>query len=136
VSEDRSSIREAALQKARRALRTARLSLDDGDGDGAINRAYYAAFYTASAALELAGETPRTHRGTQARFWTRFVETGRFPSDLGGVLSHAQAQREKADYDAMIQFDIEAAADLVKDMEAFVEEAERLLQELAKEEKE
>jgi len=133
VSADRKNIYEAAHEKARRALRTARLNLEDGDGDGAINRAYYAAFYMASAALELAGETPRTHKGTQARFWKIFVETGRFPSDLGGLLSRAQEQREKADYDAMTRFDTAAAADLVEDMEAFVDAAETLVQELAEE---
>lgn len=135
MSEDRSSIYEAAYGKARRALRTARLSLDDGDADGSINRAYYAAFYMASAALELVGENPRTHKGTQARFWKRFVETGRFPSDVGGLLSHAQEQREKADYDAMTQFDTTVAEDLVEDMETFVEEAETLIQELTEEDR-
>ena len=56
-------IAEAARQKARRALRTARLSVEDGDADAAVNRAYYAAFHVASAALELAGEHPKTHKG-------------------------------------------------------------------------
>lgn len=41
MSADRKRIYEAAHQKARRALRTARLNLEDDDADGAINRAYY-----------------------------------------------------------------------------------------------
>lgn len=69
------------------------------DADGAISRAYYAAFYMASAALELAGENPKTHSGTHGRFWRRFVETERFPAHLAQLLPHAQEQREKADYD-------------------------------------
>lgn len=69
----------------------------------------------------------------QARFWKRFVETGRFPSRLGGLLSRAQEQREKADYDPMTRFDVAAAIDLVEDMEAFVREAETLVRQLADE---
>lgn len=37
-------IAQAARRKSRRALRTARLNLEDGDADGAVSRAYYAAY--------------------------------------------------------------------------------------------
>lgn len=121
---------EVARKKARRALRTARLSLEDGDADAAVNRAYYAGFYMASAALALVGESPRTHKGTHSRFWQRFVDTGMFPAHLGSLLPHAQSEREKADYEASHVFDIAAAEDLVEDMESFVTEAEVLLRRL------
>lgn len=39
------------MQKAARALDSARLLLDAGDTDGACNRAYYAMFDAARAAL-------------------------------------------------------------------------------------
>jgi uncharacterized protein (UPF0332 family) len=39
------------LQKAERALVSARLLLADGDSEGACNRAYYAMFESAQAAL-------------------------------------------------------------------------------------
>ncbi len=47
MSAGRTNIYKAAREKARRALRTSRLNLEDGDGDGAINRAYTAAGHVA-----------------------------------------------------------------------------------------
>jgi uncharacterized protein (UPF0332 family) len=54
------------LDKADRALASARLLLEADDGDGAANRAYYAMFDAASAALLWAGSTqslPKTDGG-------------------------------------------------------------------------
>ena len=39
------------MDYARRALRAAQLLLDDGDWVGAVNRAYYAIFYSANEAI-------------------------------------------------------------------------------------
>jgi uncharacterized protein (UPF0332 family) len=131
MSSDHDDATQAARKKARRALRSAHVLLSEGDVDGAVNRTYYAAFYLASAALQLAGENPRTHKGTHNRFWQRFVETGRFPEHLGGLLSRAQEHREKADYEPFSRFDAAAASDLLHDVEAFCEAAEALVRDLS-----
>jgi len=57
------------MDKADKALASARLLLDAGDSDGASNRAYYAMFDAAIAALVWAGaatddKTPKTHGGS------------------------------------------------------------------------
>ena len=46
----------ALFEKAHRTLETVRLVLDAGDASSAISRAYYAAFYAATAALLGKGE--------------------------------------------------------------------------------
>jgi uncharacterized protein (UPF0332 family) len=55
------------VKKSERAIRSARLDLQDGDADGAVNRSYYAMFNIARAALIKVGvpedELPRTHKG-------------------------------------------------------------------------
>ena len=56
------------MDKAERALASARLLLADGDADGATNRAYYAMFDAATAAMVWAGAVtvqmlPKTHSG-------------------------------------------------------------------------
>jgi uncharacterized protein (UPF0332 family) len=40
------------LKRARQAAQSARTLLESGDPNGAVNRAYYAMFYAAHAALE------------------------------------------------------------------------------------
>ena len=61
------------IDKAERALASARLLLADGDTDGATNRAYYAMFDAATAALVWAGAVtvqtlPKTHSGLISAF--------------------------------------------------------------------
>ena len=123
------------LDRSRQALRAARLLLGADDAEGSINRSYYAAFYLASAALWLVGERPRTHAGAVDRFWVRFVQSGRFPSETAQALRGAFRARERADYDYAGRFDAMAAAELLRDVAAFAEAAEALVQELWNEEK-
>ncbi len=107
---------------AQRALRTGRLALDDGDAVGATNRAYYACFYVAQAALLDVGEAPKSHSGMLSRFGLHFVVSGRVPSEIGRLLSDAFVARQRSDYDAFAVTDLAAAADLMADAERFVEE--------------
>lgn len=69
------------LSKARQALRSAVILLKSGDTDGACNRAYYAMFDSARAALHYAGHeeaavTTKTHNGLITVFSLHLVKTG------------------------------------------------------------
>lgn len=89
--------------------------------DTATSRAYYAAFYAATAALIASGEqAPRTHKGLHDVFARRFVLTGQAPAQAGRTLKALAAARERATYDALTPFDVGAAHDFVSDAEAFV----------------
>ena len=117
----------ALFQKARRALETARLSLQDGDASAAVNRAYYAAFYAATAALLEKGEAPKTHKGVHQRFHLHFVDSGTLDLTISKILPFAADARQQADYDVFTVFDEAAAADLIVDVERFVEAVATLL---------
>lgn len=91
------------MGKAERALASARLLLDAGDTDGACNRAYYAMFDAARAALlasraPVEAEVARTHNGLIAAFSLHLVKTGRVSIDLGRALNRAEEIRLIADY--------------------------------------
>ncbi|WP_420456906.1 HEPN domain-containing protein [Rubrivirga sp.] len=116
------------VEKARRALSTARLVLDDGDVEGALNRAYYACFYVAQALLLTYGEEPRTHRGVHHRFRERAVLPGLVPAELGRTLPYAASLRERADYEAVTVTDTAGAADLLADAHTFVDAVLRVLE--------
>lgn len=117
----------ALLGKARQALETAGQVLALGDASAAINRAYYAAFYAALAALSSVGEAPKTHTGVHQRFWVRFVQTGRFSAAVARTLPDSFAARLSADYDALLVTDEAAARDLLADVTTFLEAVEALL---------
>jgi len=95
---------EAMMAKAAAACRSARLLLENGDADGATNRAYYAMFDAARAALLLSGapvevEAIRTHGGLIGAFGKFLVKDGPISKELGSILHDAFGARLMADYD-------------------------------------
>ena len=91
------------LAKAIQAASSAQLLLDAGDDDGACNRAYYAMFDAARAALLASGakvepEIAKTHGGLISAFSLHLVKTGRVPIELGRTLNKAEELRLIADY--------------------------------------
>lgn len=110
-------------------MRIAVLSLQNRDPDSAVNRAYYAMFNIARAALLKSGvsegDLPRTHRGLNEAFRQHAVLPGRIDSALASALSRAENLRLMADYTAK-EIDPRAAAQLVKEAGRYVREVQRV----------
>ena len=91
------------MAKAHRALASAHMLFQDDDSDGACNRAYYAMFYAARAAL-IASRAPvppeiaKTHSGLIAAFSLHLVKPGLFPVELGRAFNRTEDLRLMADY--------------------------------------
>lgn len=91
------------MTKANRALASAHKLFQDNDSDGACNRAYYAMFDAARAAL-IASKAPvppeiaKTHSGLIAAFSLHLVKPGLFPVELGRAFNRAEDLRLVADY--------------------------------------
>lgn len=91
------------MAKAERALASAQLLLDSGDVDGACNRAYYAMFDAARAALltiqaPVPSEVARTHSGLISAFSLHLVKPGLVAVDHGRSLNKVEDLRLIADY--------------------------------------
>ncbi len=89
--------------KAVRAVASAKLLLGAGDVDGACNRAYYAMFDAARAALLASGapvesEIARTHSGLISAFSLHLVKTGHVAVEFGRALNRVEEIRLIADY--------------------------------------
>ena len=108
------------LSKAETASASAKALLALGDSDGAANRAYYAMLHAATEAVEASGmAAPRTHKGLNAVFWQRFVETGLFDAELARWFGQSEQLRLAADYSAStsLRTDVERA---IEQAEAFI----------------
>ena len=114
------ALQRAYVERADRALDDARYLLDRGSALAAVNRAYYACFYVAQAALVGEGEEPKTHAGTHRRFAALFVAPGTVSREVGRVLPDAFRLRLQSDYDALTNADVSGATDLLVDAERFV----------------
>lgn len=116
------------MVKARRALASAQKLLQDGDGDGACNRAYYAMFDAARAAL-IASKAPvppeiaKTHSGLISAFSLHLVKPNLFPVELGRSLNKAEDLRLVADYKGD-SIDAEEAIWVVQAAETFIVEVD------------
>jgi len=117
------------MDKASRALASTRLLLDAGDTDGACNRAYYAMFDAARAALAVAddeGMIAKTHSGLISAFSLRFVKTAEIPVELGKALNAVSELRQAGDYTGLTM-PKDKAAWAVTRAEAFVAAIEQLV---------
>jgi uncharacterized protein (UPF0332 family) len=91
------------MRKAAQAVASAHQLLASGDADGACNRAYYAMFDAAHAALRSANvaetaASTKTHRGLIAAFGQHLVLGGHIASELGSSLNKVERLRFLADY--------------------------------------
>jgi uncharacterized protein (UPF0332 family) len=118
------------LTKARTTVHSARLLLDAGDTNGAVNRAYYAMFYAARAALGAVDGTllkTKSHATIIRRFGKHIVEERGFDRSLGRMFSQTEDIRIGADYDdgsvskAAARRALEAAERFVAGVEAFLD---------------
>ena len=114
----------ALMAKAERACSSARALLDLGDVDGACNRAYYAMFDAARAALLASGAPVRpdigkTHGGLINAFSEHLIKNGPVPKEMGRLLKRAEEIRLVADYkDDSVE--LTDAQEMVEQAEVFV----------------
>jgi len=116
---------EALIAKAVRAGASARVLLGLDDVDGACNRAYYAMFDAARAALLASGalvppNTIKTHGGLIAAFGLHLVKNGPISRELGLLLKRAEEVRLVADYTGD-SVELDDAREMVGQAERFVE---------------
>ena len=89
------------LDKAKENLKAAELLFDNQLYNASVNRAYYAAFQAAIAALaNISIEIERiSHEATQANFAIELIQRRKiYPSHLRSYLMDLQAVRNDADY--------------------------------------
>lgn len=89
------------LEKANENLEAARLLFDAGLHNASANRAYYAAFHAAIAALSAAGirMDNTNHKNVQARFSSELIRRRKvYSRSLSPLLMDMQETRNKADY--------------------------------------
>lgn len=108
------------MAKAVQAAASAKVLLDTEDADGASNRAYYAMFDAARAALLASGfDAGKTHKGVLNAFSERLVKNGPLQKEMGRLLKHAETFRYVADYEGD-PVELSDARKMVEQAEIFV----------------
>jgi len=112
------------FKKAKIAIESAQLLINAGDHDGACNRAYYAMFDAARAALLVSKSvtdlsTIKTHSGLITSFSLLLVKTGHVSVELGKSLNKVEDLRLLADYKGE-EIGLEQAQWALKEARVFV----------------
>lgn len=121
---------QTRLDKARDDLATAQDDLAQNHLRGAVNRAYYAIFHTASAALLWHDIERSKHSGIQAAFNESLVKPGLIEADYGRLYKDAREWREEQDYSDQVRpLNQIIATQIVNDSGRFLSRLEQYLKE-------
>jgi uncharacterized protein (UPF0332 family) len=118
------------LEKAREALASARSEQQCNRRVFAVNRAYYACFYSASAVLMKMGKTFHKHTGVRASLHRLLIKTGLLEASWGKFYDLVFENRQRGDYQELVEFEAEELEEIISQAEKFVAVMKALLEQL------
>jgi uncharacterized protein (UPF0332 family) len=123
---DNASEISANLERADTNLQVAKELLDKAYYDVAASRAYYAAFYAASALLLNEGIDTSKHSGVIALVHQHFVKSGKLSKEQGRNLNWLFELRSVGDYGVSLHVGLDDARRAVGVAQDFLEAAKTL----------
>lgn len=115
------------LQKADQSLESARSEFQAKRFDFAVNRAYYACFYSASAVMLQRGKQFVKHTGLRSAIHKDLVKPGLLDYQWGKVFDRAFEARHEADYLILFTFPSEQVETIIQESRDFVQVMRGLL---------
>ena len=121
MSKENSKEIQANLDRAQESLVAAKELFENQHFDSCASRAYYAAFYTATALLLRNEYRFRKHSGVVAAVHERFVKTGKLDKKIGKDLSWLFELRSTADYGEIYHVGKDEAHEAIKIAESILQ---------------
>jgi uncharacterized protein (UPF0332 family) len=115
------------LERAEQSIQAARQLASGGFYDFSVSRAYYAAFYAATAILLKEGLELSKHSAVIASIHQHFVKTGRLNREQGKLLNWLFELRNIGDYGGAEHVDSQQAEQAVHAAEEFLSAIKVLL---------
>jgi len=116
------------IDAAKEALESAQYNLDGRFYGVAVNRAYYAFFYAASALLLTLEITRSKHSGVLAAFREHYVKPGLFPVEDSVAYGEAFELRNISDYEMLGNIDLDQAIAVIKNAHQFIDRCKVFLE--------
>ncbi len=121
MTETQEEIIRYRLERAREALKEARLLTAGGLWNASVNRLYYACFYAVSALLLGRDLSSTKHTGIRSLFNLHFVKTGEVSRELGAIYNDLFENRHKGDYMDFVHFEENQVRPWITQAEIFVD---------------
>ena len=115
------------MENAHEMIDVAIYNRDSQFYSSAINRAYYAIFYAASALLVTEGLSRGKHSGVLSAFRQHFVKSGQIEIEYSDIYGRILDHRHISDYDMVLSIEDEQAHADIDDAEKFVNRIEEWL---------
>ena len=119
------------LEQAGESLNAARVLLEKRLDRPAVNRAYYAMFYSVPALLATRKQETSKHSGAISLFDKEFVKPGAFTKDFSRWLHEAFDLRQRSDYTIEFQVTRKEAEMTLEHAVSFISEVKTILAKLA-----
>lgn len=116
------------VERSKETLLEARLMIDEGFLNGAINRLYYACYYIVSALLIRNGITAQTHAGTKQMLGLHFVVNGKLSPKISNTFATLFEKRHSSDYDDFAYYDKDTVEKLYPQVSEFIHTIEKLIE--------
>lgn len=126
-AEDKKTLSQFRLQKAKEFLDDAKKNFDDKRYRTSVNRSYYAALNAARALLILEGANPETHDGVVTMLSLRFVKKSILPSEVIKSFKLLLSRRTDVDYGDFDDIGKDEALDSLHNAQSFVETIEQAM---------
>jgi len=116
------------IEKSNEALEVAQESIDKNRLTTALNRIYYAVFYTVNALAIKHDFTTAKHSKMMGWFNQKFIyENKIFDKELSKIYQNIFMFRQKGDYDEEYPIDIERAKELLAEAKIFIEAVRKVI---------
>lgn len=125
--DDRNSLIQYRLDKAREALEQVNEVGKLGYWTLAANRLYYAAYYACVALLISESIETTTHRGVIRMINLHFVKEGKISLEDGKMLGRLFAMRQSGDYEDWVEWGEEDVKPLIPRAEVFINNIEAII---------
>ena len=120
TDDDRQALIAYRLEMADEALQNAADSLEKEHLHGAVNRIYYACFYTVSALLTGGGYEFGSHHGAKTLFGQHYIATGKVSRKQGAFYGQIFNARNEGDYEAFVYYTPEIVKEYLDQAREFI----------------
>ncbi|MBR4154410.1 MAG: HEPN domain-containing protein [Paludibacteraceae bacterium] len=126
--ENRSALVSYRINRAKETMKEAELMKKEGFYNAAVNRLYYACYYSVVALLLKNNIQAQTHSGVKTMFGMHFISTGKLPIKIGRIFATLFEKRHSSDYDDFIYCDEEMTNELYEQADLFIKEITKLIE--------
>lgn len=92
----------------------------------AVNRAYYACFYCASALLLVEGHSFSKHSGVRSALHRYYIRENKIAAEQGRFYDRLFDNRQRADYQELVRFHPEQVETIIESARSFMSEVRTL----------